>query len=390
MDVKILAKTDVSPSVAIGKDMDLKTQYNAFGGTAGGMCYWPSTKPTEELLGQTNEKKISRAEMMKDSGHHSVFQHAWVSLLLEDVPKLFAMLLNNEKVYNTSERSGRYTEISSTGKENLLYYKWVEKFKNEIAKKYGNEQYFDEKRVKKIAMENARYLLSVYSPTSLVYTTSYCQLNYIYNWLKDLKNSDNPLLKKLSPNADDFCRALEEYGLIYEGLRDNKNRKFSLIADRDREEIYGDAYCTKYDGSFVGLAQLQRHRTLKYEMKQKPKQTFYVPKIIENNEMLRSEWILDMESIKEKTPQGEIVEIIERGTPEDFIMKTKERLCTCAQLEVAEITKNTLKKYINNVSNPDLKKYLMEYDKGARCTFPDFKCTTPCHFKEGITLDRTV
>ena len=40
--------------------------------------------------------------------------------------------------------------------------------------------------------------------------------------------------------------------------------------------------------------------------------------------------------------------------------------------------------------NHPLKDDIVKYSKGARCTFPGFKCSSPCGFKEGITLTRKI
>ena len=47
-------------------------------------------------------------------------------------------------------------------------------------------------------------------------------------------------------------------------------------------------------------------------------------------------------------------------------------------------------KYINNTKSEEIKNYLLNYKKGARCTFPDYKCPSPCGFKEGVTLEREI
>jgi hypothetical protein len=70
----------------------------------------------------------------------------------------------------------------------------------------------------------------------------------------------------------------------------------------------------------------------------------------------------------------------------------KERKCTFAQLEINQITNETLKKYEYSLK---LKTHhraeeLMNYTKGSRCTFPDFKCTAPCGFALGINETREI
>lgn len=368
---------------------NIQDKFTKMGGELAGICYMPST--LDKVLNKPLEKTLKRAEMVKESRHHSVFDHEYITLYLQDVPKMFAMLLNNEKAYTTSEKSGRYTKMNNVrGIELDLYKKWKGIFVKLIQDKYGNEEYFDEKRIQKLAQENARYFLSVYSDTSLAYTTSFRQLNYLYNWLKNIDKHPSPLVRKLKPTADNFCCFLEDNRLVdYKISNLADERGFSLIAKKDRKEYFGDVYSTNYAGSFAQLAQAQRHRTLNYEMKELGQKSYYIPKIIQNNDVLKEKWIEDMVKVEELTPQGQLVQIYERGTPENFILKVKERLCTCAQLEINDQTKDTLKKYIEKTEDVDVKNMLEKYNKGARCT-SGFKCPTPCGFKDGITLEREI
>ena len=52
-------------------------------------------------------------------------------------------------------------------------------------------------------------------------------------------------------------------------------------------------------------------------------------------------------TVKDITPQGELVRISEKGKYDDFVLKCKERLCSAAQLEIMMQTKETLLKYTN-------------------------------------------
>ena len=62
-------------------------------------------------------------------------------------------------------------------KEQQLYEKWIKIYQNEIQKEYPQMK---EKQVLKLAQENARYLISIFTPaTSMEYTVSLRQLNYI-------------------------------------------------------------------------------------------------------------------------------------------------------------------------------------------------------------------
>lgn len=380
MKIKVIASTN--QNLATKEELDL------FSGKAAGICYMPGK--FEDLVSEDVEKTKKRVNMTMNSGHHSVFEHVYFSIELSDVPKIFAMLLNNEKVFATSEKSARYTRMNPSVKEKLLYEKWIEILQDEIKKNYSNNNYFTDSKIKKLAQENARYFISVFSPTTLLYSVSYRQLNYIYNWLKDLENSQFELYRLISPYAKEFCEQIEQSGYIDSQLKDGKARFFSLIATRTREEHFGESYSVNYQSSFASFAQAQRHRTLNYELSIPKQREFYIPKIIKRNDSLQHLWLEDMDKVKDLYPQGQLLNVNERGTIENFILKCKERLCTCAQLETAEITKNTLLRYINEAQSSQIREELLPYNRGARCTFPDYSCPAPCHFDEGVTLERMI
>ena len=386
MKIKVIASTQTK-----GQGVETKEDYDEFSGRVAGICYMSGS--FEDLQNEPIEKTKRRAISTKFSGHHSVFDHEYISLYIEDVPKLFAMILNNEKIYATSEKSARYTIMANCSPiEKELYDKWYEIFIEEISKKYGkNQPFFDEKRIKKLAQENARYFLSVLTPTSMVYSTSFRQLNYLCGWMKSFEESQNPLIKALAPVAEKFIESVKENQLYDETLsKDNKSREFSLFAKRKREECFSENYSINYKGSFASLAQAQRHRTLKYEMTQIVPPEYYVPEIIRKNEYLKNEWLEDMKKVEHLHPQAELVMINERGTPEDFILKTKERLCSCAQLEIMRQTQQTLHRYHKETKNKDIKDMLKDYKRGARCINPDYICKNPCGFLGGITLERDI
>ena len=173
MQIKVLASTKVGYKMSKEEAID-------FSGKSAGICYLPDT--LDVLFNEDSSKTEKRAKGTLASGHHSVFGHVTYNLALEGIPKILAMILNNEKIYNTSEKSARYTKMEPSEKEKVLYEKWIEIFKNEIQSKYSN---IDEKRAKKLAQENARYLISVFTPATIMeYTVSFGQLNYIAHWFE--------------------------------------------------------------------------------------------------------------------------------------------------------------------------------------------------------------
>jgi len=381
MEIKVIASTKVGYILPKEEAVD-------FSGKSAGICYLPDT--LETLFSEPASKTKKRALSNIVSGHHSVFGHPTYNLSLERIPKILAMLLNNEKIYNTSEKSERYTIMEPSEKEKVLYEKWIKIYSEQISKKYPD---FDEKRVKKLAQENARYLISIFTPATIMeYTVNFSQLNYIINWSKDYIENDEKTIfaLKLKEVLKEFLTALPD--LEIEGLDSRvKNRTFSLFAQREnRGEEFGENYSINYLASLAQLAQAQRHRTLAYEMTFLDVAQYYVPPIIKNTE-LEKEWLTDISSLEEYYPQGMIVKVNERGTIENFVLKCTERLCGCAQLEIMQQTEITMKRYLDAVKDKTaLYNYLLPYSKGARCTFPGWKCNSPCIFGGKNAMHRII
>ena len=371
MEIKVIASTKVGYIMPKDEAVD-------FSGKSAGICYLPDT--VETLFAEAPEKTQRRADGNIKSGHHSVFGHPTYNLSLEGIPKILAMILNNEKIYNTSEKSARYTHMEPSPQEKELYEKWIEIFKEQILTQYPK---FEDKRALKLAQENARYLISVFTPATVMeYTVNFGQLNYIINWAKDyIKNAEENVFSiKLKETFKEFLAAMPD--LEIEGLDSrNKNRNFSLFAKRkNRNEEFGENYSVTYLASFAQLAQAQRHRTLSYEMTLLDEPKYYVPPIIAETN-LEKEWLKDISSLKEFFPQGMLVQVNERGTIENFVLKCMERLCGFSQLEIMQETKNIMNKYLEATKDkPELYQYLLPYSRGARCTFPGWKCDSPCVF----------
>ena len=379
-------KINIIASTKVGYELTKQEALN-FSGKSAGICYLPDT--LETLFNEPDEKTVKRSNMTLKSGHHSVFNHPTYNLSLEGIPKILAMILNNEKMYNTSEKSARYTKMQPSEKEKNLYEKWIDIYKKEISKEYPD---FDEKKVQKLAQENARYLISVFTPATIMeYTVSFEQLNFIVSWFEDYieYEPETEFSTKLKSAMKEFLEALPD--LKVEKLNPRvKGTKLSLFAKRDRAEEFGENYSTTYLASFAQLAQAQRHRTLAYEMTLLEKPEYYVPRIIRETE-LEKEWLKDISSLEEYYPQGMLVKVNERGTVENFILKCTERLCGAAQLEIMEQTVITMNKYLEAVKdNPVIENELLPYSKGARCTFPGWKCKAPCIFGGKNAINRKI
>lgn len=362
-----------------------------------GICY--SESGFNKLINESEDKTLRRASLTLDNGHHSVYDHVLINFNLENVPKILAMVLNNEKEYITSEKSLRYTKINSenvTNKEEVLYNKWVDIFKVKIRKLY--KDVYNDKKLEKLAQENARYLTSVFIPTEMIYSTTFRQINYIVSWMEDYINNidefDN-FQNKLALEMKSFISELEKLNVLDERLMENeKNRKLSLFGRNvdSKEEYFKDTYSTNYKTSFSSLAQAQRHRTLDYEMELLKDKEYFIPPIILDDDLYISEWLQDMEMVKDNYPQGELVLVNEKGKYEDFILKCKERLCSNAQLEIMRQTRETLLKYIDYLEkeNNPLKDEIVKYSYGPRCTFLDYTCKENCGFSRARNLNRRV
>jgi len=371
--MEITVKASTKPGYVLPVDDALY-----FGGISAGICYMPDDYET--ITNESVEKTIKRANQTLQSGHHSVFDHCSYSLLLVGIPKILAMVLNNERVYATSEKSARYTRMEPSPQEKVLYEKWSLILERRIIDQYPN---LEGVKAKKLAQENARYMISVFTPTTMQYTVTLRQLNYIINWMKGFiaEWHENDLFDKLKPYLEEFIA--QTRFLYVDGLNDSaKHRALSLFDDRpSRKEHFGETYCTTYLGSFAQLAQAHRHRTIDYKMRLLDEPSYYIPLIIEDDPSLVCEWLKDISSVADFYPQGMMVSIRERGTYENFILKTQERLCSSAQLEISRQTYTTLLWYLHEteIADPDVFSILDGYRAGARCG-SRFRCTNPCNW----------
>jgi len=394
-------KIGILPNQFLKKGKFDKEEAIKLSGKIAGVCY--DKEGFLHLVNESEEKTMRRAQMTLDNGHHSVYDHVFISLNIQNVPKILAMVLNNENIYTTSEKSARYTPVVRTDgsiiteDEERLYNKWIDIFKIKIKSQYGN--IYNDAKIQKLAQENARYLVTVFMPTQMIYTVSLRQINYIASWMMAYYrvniHSDKDFNVKLSRAMRQFLVKLYKLNILDTRLmRNEKSRSLSIFGkDLDKkEEHFGDVYSTLYKGSFAQLAQAHRHRTLDYQMEMLNEKEYFVPPIIADDEMLVDEWLGDMQIVRGVNPQGELVKISEVGKYEDFILKCKERLCSAAQLEIMLQTRETLLKYKEALeeSGSSLAKDIEKYSHGARCTFPDFNCSSDCKFSEGKMLIRKI
>lgn len=404
MDIKIIHST--SDVFYDDKNGDLKDRLTALGGREAGICYM-SESYFSKAIGN-NESAMRRANTILGSGHHSPFDHGSIGLEISGIPKIMAMLLNSIETYTTSEKSARYTFMQpETEVEREVYYKWLDIFKKRIAD-IAAEKCFDmtKKEIEKLALENARYMISVFTPTSMGYTVSFREVCYICDWLEILigkleshSNSFNdrmlPYCKEMLDKLSDICGRV---------VHDNKGNYFQFMGSQHGYNIptntmFGDMYQTTYTGSFAQLAQAQRHRTIHYEMffsgDEPGEFGCYIPKAL-NTKELRDEWVRDFDRVKEYFPQCTLVPILECGRAYWFFVKCKERLCGRAQLEIADRTAKTLKHFLeveNSLSDANfelLSKCTPNGKVVPKCCFEGFTCTEKCRWGAKYGIDRVI
>lgn len=347
---------------------------------AGRICY--SKFDLEEIRKEENKEKL--INILVGSGHHSPFDHPFISLYLKDIPKICAMILNNEKVYVTSEKSARYTKMELEGVEKEIYDKWMDIFKDRIKEQYPN---LDDLKITKLSMENARYFTSVFTPTKMQYTISFRQLNYMMSWFEEyIENyEDNDFTAKIKQFMTSFNEQLSDLR-VKEISPNVKKRSLSLFSDRnDIPEEFGENYSVTYKISFACLAQAHRHRSLNYEIThvdnlfKLDSLEYYVPPLVED---LKEEWSEDMKKVKEHYPQAILIDVHEFGNHKDFLSKIHERVCGHAQLEIMNNSIDLIKKYVEAVKgkNDYIYSLLSPTMDKAKCKFPGGKCLGACPF----------
>lgn len=483
-NVKIVARTFELSKVAEKSgqsieqlEADTVDDLRLLSGKAAGVCYMPDDYLEEGI--QNEAKALARANQTAKSGHHSVYDHGHISFVMK-TNKMMCMILNSLGVYTTSEKSARYTKMQpETELELKLYEKWKSKIKELILAKYPDtddtelskrlckkmgvefspivingeatqikeDEWLENELAEikksdtlpssKLAQENARYMISVFTPTTMMYTVSFRQAKLILDYLAKLEVNFNyasdKFSKTLSKSIEELMDALKQAINIKDDsdntvdIHDNKNQNirfleaqhvgeldehdnFDTYTDLDnrleaKKEVIGDSYTLVYYGSLAMLAQAQRHRTLRYTMllREPGEFGFYTPEIVKEAG-LEDEWQKDIKSVAYCVPQGTIVRITEQGIFEDFALKCKERLCGRAQLEVMKSTVESLKKFINNKdalsysNNKLLERMTLDKDERGlaglipcpRCMFKDFKCSEGCQWGAKEALKRSI
>ena len=346
MELKVIATS--KPIEGVGKQFE-SSSLQGLGGRYANVCYMAGTM--DEVLNQSEDKALKRAENCSVNTHHSVFDHISITASISSIPKALAMLLNSFKVYGTSEKSARYCEMRGLNNEDQYFYlKWIEKL-TPIIKQI--DPTLKEGAVKKLAMENARYFISIFSPTTeMIFTTNIKDWNYFYQMLLEYKIY---IEKNNSNKQSDFGTTIKFYNLLLDPLNEllelifnnvikpfgveleSKKVKFNKLPFVDLNHIYhnsefteeiGYNYIIKHDMSFACLGHKERSRTLNHSFCFTEKEKFYIPNFIRTNIQLVQEWEEDMRKVQHLFPQGMIVTVIESGSVEDFFKyQVTERIC---------------------------------------------------------------
>lgn len=367
--------------------------------------------------------------------HTTPSEHQYISLEIVEIPKILCMVLNNEKQYTADERSLRYTKVEQNANisriEVVLYNKWLKIFDDVIESKLGDfyrkfskTKEGAKKSILKMAQENARYMVSVFTPTTTTYTVPWIQINKIMSYMqKVIDNPLNNLERMLIPYFKEFINACINLDVaitkdsIYRNLLDDESQKdellkkhpeikdykgdktliyknnkdidLSLFSNRnpfsaiDSDNEYG--YNISYNNfeSFACLAQEQRHRTISCEMLIPDEFMAYVPPIIKDNDDLVKEWINDISSVKEVYPQGQLIKVNRCATVKNILKYVgQERACDRAQLEIQRVyVDDMIPDLYNNLKNNGQEKLaekVKPYVKKLRCGFPGYHCPGCC------------
>lgn len=396
IEARIIAGTTESSQIGIDGIFTL-------GGKIAGVCYGKGDYSIPSI--SSEEAGARRAHIVAKSGHHSCFEHGFITIEFRNIPKLIAMLLNSIGFYATSEKSARYTDMVGIDEhEEMLYNKWKIKMQDLIVKEYPE---MPAQMVEKMALENARYMLSVMVDTHMVYTTSYNNWCYLRDWFRGIAKKLSKIsideatysIYKFYTSCLRMISILNELG-ISEEITDKRKRNFEFIMGGHNisHEYFGDTYCFIYDVSLAILGHEERHRVsvCNIQTDKKANNKFYVPTIIKGTE-LEAEWVSDLESLSDNIPQATLVKVAERGITERYTWKMQERLCGRAMNEIKDITASCLEKLVNSDKiSPDIREKSVDIftdDRGQvipRCKTKEFTCNEGCFWGSNGAICRKV
>lgn len=394
-------------------------------GKSAGMCY--CNDDFNKIL-DNNDGAKTRFRRVVSTHHHSIAEHAHIEVVITGISKVLAMVLNNQQCYATSEKSGRYTQMTgNTEAEKKAYDKWYkilfdELMKNDtiIAQKDAGEKTAD-----KLAKENARYLLGIFSPiVSMCYTCSLMQWTYLAQWMreaiedmkKDITTSHQSYIKNLSREFQEFSECIENSGLYIPELVNRKHRKIDTFIGTshiyneagDYPSRYGidvdttdEVIVARFQTSFAALAQLQRHRTTKFYMSvcseigtisetrfHNDERYSFIPEIVPHT--MKMDWLHDRTEIISASDDivlliGDKIACKMITTFDNFKSIMMERCCGRAQFETMAVV-NRIHEAVFR-SSELYREFCADYKLPQRgvtkCMMQ--KCVEPCMFiKNGL------
>ena len=253
--------------------------------------------------------------------------------------------------------------------------------------------------IKKLAQENARYVTSVFTPTSMAYTVNLRQLNFLQQQFEiivnDPETKKNLFQSRLVESMKEFLEQTKDFRV--EKLDNQTDRTLSFYLDNRLlgpsvssdvlEDIFQGVYSISHELSFAGFAQAQRHRSINYNIIEGTElgapRGFFIPKIVELTYRV-AEWSNDLHQVaKEDLPQAQLLMVYERGILEDFRSKALLRMCGHAQFEIMQDTLEIAKGcnlfqqiYGKNSLEPKCKQGM--------------KCASPCVWGGNNALQRLV
>jgi len=315
MDVKVIASSHVGHDAEKGK-------FDEFSGKMLGLINTEDNLKT--LMYEDSAKALRRSDIAKSEKERCVFNHESFTLYFEELPKIVSIILDSLKTWTKSEKLSKFSDKYFSKDEELIYNKWIDLFKNKVAKIFkDNGKVSTDKMLENIAEDYALNLKSVFSPVTIAYTTTYNEFNraigIMENYIAIKKSND--FENKLSAVLIEFVLKLKALP-YYDKALSKTNEDISLFHYKEIEEYYGDVYSTKYTCSLSGLCELLLNRdiTLKISISENE---YFVPAIIADNKDLCELWMSDIMTLG-NYPMATMVNVSDMGTLDTFISRVKD------------------------------------------------------------------
>ena len=296
MNLTVIGLTEETTSFT--KD-DLERS-KTFSGKNAGICYMKDSYFDSDV--SDNDKAFKRFSRVSVTGHHSIADHVRVEVLLENISKMLAIVLNSLQDYATSEKSGRYTTMGGNSEEERqLYCKWKTLFRKRILDLYPDidDEVLTKEMTKlghsdiiitngelnnnsmadfddvhqnclmnikvncstlpsiKLAQENARYVLSVFTrSTTMGYSATLRQWNYIYDWCLKYMSQYEEQTYPLDKPDKVLGLVRKSDGETASYFETELYKDFAGLADFIKENLYVEELRDTKDRCFEFLTQL--------------------------------------------------------------------------------------------------------------------------------------